>query len=33
VTEITSMGKLYVFPISGSTLELEQLTQRLLDEQ
>jgi hypothetical protein len=32
VTEITSKGKLYVFPISGSTLELEQLTQRLLDE-
>jgi hypothetical protein len=33
VTEITSQGKLYVFPITGSPLELEQLIQRLLDEQ
>lgn len=33
LTEITSQGKLYLFPLAGSTLELEQLTQRLLDEQ
>jgi hypothetical protein len=33
LTEITSQGKLYLFPITGSTLEFERLTQRLLDEQ
>jgi SLOG in TRPM, prokaryote len=33
LTEIMSQGKLYVFPITGSTLELEQLIQRLLDKQ
>jgi TRPM family ion channel len=33
VTEITSQGKLYVFPITGSKLELEQLIKHLLDEQ
>ncbi len=31
--EIITQGKLYLFPIAGSTLELEQLIQRLLDEQ
>ncbi len=33
LTEIINQGKLYLFPIAGSTLELEQLIQRLLDEQ
>ena len=33
LTEIITLGKLYLFPPTGSTLELEQLTQRLLDEQ
>lgn len=31
--EIINQGKLYLFPIAGSTLELEQLIQRLLNEQ
>lgn len=31
--KIITQGRLYVFPIAGSTLELEQLIQRLLDEQ
>ncbi|HEX9132427.1 MAG TPA: hypothetical protein VF844_09040 [Ktedonobacteraceae bacterium] len=33
LTEIAGQGKLHVFPLTGSTLEFEQLTQRLLDEQ
>lgn len=33
LAEIITLGKLYLFPLAGSTLELEQLTQRLLDEQ
>ena len=33
LTEIINQGKLYLFPIVGSTLELEQLIHRLLDEQ
>jgi hypothetical protein len=33
LTEIASQGKLHLFPLIGSTLEFEQLTQRLLDEQ
>lgn len=33
LTEIISLGKLYLFPPTGSTLELEQLIQCLLDEQ
>ena len=33
LTEIINKGKLHVFPITGSTVELEQLIQRLFDEQ
>ena len=33
LAEIITLGKLYLFQLAGSTLELEQLTQRLLDEQ
>jgi len=33
LTEIINQGKLYLFPIAGSALELELLIQRLLDEQ
>ena len=33
LTEIMNQGKLYVFPIAGSALKLEQLIQRLFDEQ
>lgn len=33
LSEVISFGKLHLFPLSGSTIELKQLTQRLLDEQ
>lgn len=33
LTEIMNQGKLNVFPITGSTEELEQLIQRMFDEQ
>ena len=33
LTEIIKKGKLHVFPITGSTEELEQFIQRLFDEQ